>query len=169
MGNNGNGWLCEKGLESEIFARAYTFGKAVGVHGACIAGSKTLMDFLVNFGKPFIYTTALPLQSILAIDEAFSFIEASHKLRQDLESKISLYKNLVKSHFNCEPSSTAIQPIIIPGNDKVKLVAQRLNEDGFDVRPILSPTVKPGEERLRISLHSFNSEKEITNDHKTNA
>lgn len=162
FGNNGNGWLCEKELETEIFARVYTFGKGVGVHGACVVGSKTLIDFLVNFGRPFIYTTALPLQSILAIDEAFNFIKANHKLKQVLASKISLYRDLVNDNLNCTPSSTAIQPIIIPGNDRARSVALSLNEDGFDVRAILSPTVKPGEERLRISLHTFNSDEEIT-------
>ncbi len=161
-GSIGNGWLCEKELEDEIFARVYTFGKGIGVHGACVAGSQTLIDFLINFGRPFIYTTALPLQSILAIDEAFLFIEKHRELPQELNVRIALYKRLVKDSFNYPTSDSAIQPVIISGNEKVISVAKQLNEYGFDVRPILSPTVKSGEERLRISLHAFNTDEEIT-------
>ncbi len=163
FGVHGNGWLCEKELENEIFARVYTFGKAIGVHGACIAGSKTLIDFLINFGRPFIYTTALPLQSILAIDEAFTFIAANSHLRQELEARIRLFKDFVKNQLSYNTSNTAIQPLIIPGNERIKAVARNLNDYGFDVRPILAPTVKPGRERLRISLHAFNGDEEIQN------
>jgi 8-amino-7-oxononanoate synthase len=59
-------------------------------------------------------------------------------------------------------SKSAIQCAIIPGNDKVKSIATQLQEKGFDVKPILSPTVPEGQERLRFCLHSYNSEKEIT-------
>jgi 8-amino-7-oxononanoate synthase len=59
-------------------------------------------------------------------------------------------------------SKSAIQSAIIPGNERVKGIAQQLQNKGFDVKPILSPTVPEGQERLRFCLHSFNSEKEIT-------
>ena len=59
-------------------------------------------------------------------------------------------------------SKSAIQCAIIPGNDKVKSIATQLQQKGFDVKPILSPTVPEGQERLRFCLHSYNSEKEIT-------
>jgi 8-amino-7-oxononanoate synthase len=58
-------------------------------------------------------------------------------------------------------SETAIQVCIIPKNDKVKKAASVLKENGYDVRAILSPTVSQGEERLRVCLHSFNTEKEM--------
>jgi len=59
-------------------------------------------------------------------------------------------------------SKSAIQSAIIPGNDKVKSIANQLQEKGFDVKAILSPTVPEGQERLRFCLHSYNSEKEIS-------
>ena len=58
-------------------------------------------------------------------------------------------------------SNSAVQSIIIPGNDNVKAIAKMLNEKKFDVRPIMSPTVPVGKERLRICLHAFNQEEEI--------
>jgi 8-amino-7-oxononanoate synthase len=59
-------------------------------------------------------------------------------------------------------SKSAIQCAIIPGNEKVKNIASQIQQKGFDVRPILSPTVPEGQERLRFCLHSYNSEKEIS-------
>ncbi|MEM7185679.1 MAG: 8-amino-7-oxononanoate synthase, partial [Bacteroidota bacterium] len=59
------------------------------------------------------------------------------------------------------PSESAIHCCVISGNDQVKIVAKVLQQKGFDVRPILSPTVPQGKERLRICLHSFNSEEDI--------
>jgi 8-amino-7-oxononanoate synthase len=59
-------------------------------------------------------------------------------------------------------SKSAIQCAIIPGNEKVKAIANQLQEKGFDVKAILSPTVPEGQERLRICLHSYNTEKEIS-------
>ncbi|MNR53007.1 8-amino-7-oxononanoate synthase [compost metagenome] len=58
-------------------------------------------------------------------------------------------------------SKSAIQSAIVPGNEKVKQLAQQLQDKGFDVKPILSPTVPEGQERLRFCIHSYNSEKEI--------
>jgi 8-amino-7-oxononanoate synthase len=60
-------------------------------------------------------------------------------------------------------SKSAIQSAIIPGNDKVKHIATQLQQHGFDVKPILSPTVPEGQERLRFCLHSYNSQAEISN------
>ena len=59
-------------------------------------------------------------------------------------------------------SKSAIQSCIIPGNEKVKNIAESLKKEGFEVKPILSPTVPIGRERLRFCLHSFNSEEEIS-------
>ena len=59
-------------------------------------------------------------------------------------------------------SKSAIQCAIIPENEKVKSIANQLQEKGFDVKPILSPTVPQGQERLRFCLHSYNSEKQIS-------
>ena len=156
FGRNGSGYLVEKGLERDIFARIYTFGKAMGVHGACVAGSKTLIDYLTNFGRPFVYTTSLPPHSILSIYESFKYVAHSPELKEVLISKIKFFKSLFETH-----STTAIQPIIVPGSQRVRDVAKKLRNSGFNVLPIVAPTVQEGEERLRICLHTFNSDEEI--------
>jgi 8-amino-7-oxononanoate synthase len=110
------------------------------------------------------YTTALPLPSILAIKNAHEFL-IQHLIRIDqLKNLISCFKNSsLTTHHPSPISTSAIQCIIIPGNDKVKKLASKIQEQGFDVRPILSPTVPKGKERLRICLHSFNTEEQVDN------
>ena len=66
-----------------------------------------------------------------------------------------------KGQFQRIESSSAIQALVLPGNERVKRISEQLQQQGFDVRPIRSPTVKQGEERLRICLHSFNTDQEI--------
>lgn len=157
LGKSGSGLLVDLGLENRLFARVYTFGKAMGVHGACVAGSKTLTDYLVNFGRPFIYTTSLPPHSVISIEESFRFLSDNQYLQKELKDSINFFRSLWKSSL----SETAIQPVMIGDNVKAREVSNTIQKEGFDVRPILSPTVQRGTERLRISLHVYNTEDEI--------
>jgi 8-amino-7-oxononanoate synthase len=167
IGSKGSGMAVQLGLSNDIFARVYTFGKGMGIHGACVVGSTQLKEYLINFGRPFIYTTALPLHSVVSINQAFQYLERHEVLQDKLQSRINYFKeiceeNIPKSLGVTYPGSdTAIQPIIIPGNERIRRVSEELNKQGFDVRPILSPTVKSGTERLRICLHTYNTEEEI--------
>lgn len=166
-GENGAGKLCERGIEAHIFARVYTFGKAMGVHGAAIAGSKELIDYLINYARPFIYTTAMPMHSVFSIDGAFDYIKENIHLQKESEAKIqyfnTLFQQRIEGQYDVQKieSLTPIQPIIVPGNEQVKTISNRLQTKGYDVRPILYPTVKEGSERLRISIHTHNTENEI--------
>jgi 8-amino-7-oxononanoate synthase len=148
------------GIENDVFARVYTFGKAIGVHGACVVGSQILKDYLVNFAKGFIYTTALPPHNLVSITCAFDFIAENPQLKIDLENNIKYYKNKIKS-ATVDNFLSPIQIIKIQGNKNCKAVAKKLIGLGLDVRPIVAPTVAVGEERIRICLHSYNTEVEI--------
>ncbi|MEQ8239776.1 MAG: 8-amino-7-oxononanoate synthase [Cyclobacteriaceae bacterium] len=156
-GTNGNGWLAAKNLHHRVFGRVYTFGKAIGAHGACVAGSKLLIDYLINFARPFIYTTAPPPYAVAILKETFSFLKSEQDLQRQLQNKIALFRK----NFKDSISETAIQPVIIGSNEKARKAALKLQNAGFDVRPILSPTVRKGSERLRISLHVHNSDEDI--------
>ena len=162
VGAHGAGLCIAKDLQDKIDIRIYTFGKAMGVHGACVAGSETLIHYLLNFARPFIYTTALSQHSVASIQCAFDYLSANISLQQTLRNKIDLYLAGVRQFHNRTPSLSAIQTIICPGNAVVKRAADSLQHIGFDVRPIVYPTVPKGTERLRICLHSFNSDDEIT-------
>ena len=172
---NGAGLLQELNIEDKVFARIITFGKALGAHGAAILGSNQLKEFLINFARSFIFTTALPPHSVAVILAAYREMEsfsrkqgfkaqyepsAIEKLRQNIhffQSEVS--RNNLNDFFISGKS--AIHSCIVPGNEKVKDISTKLKIEGFDVKPILSPTVPKGKERLRFCLHNFNSEKEI--------
>lgn len=166
FGINGTGLAQQFGLQDKIFARIMTFGKGLGCHGAAILGSQDLKQYLVNFARSFIYTTGLSPHSVATILIAYQYLKTEnndiHLLRENI-----IHFNQQKNLLGLKPifvrSKSAIQSAIIPGNQKVKWIAKQLQEKGFDVKPILSPTVPEGQERLRFCLHAFNSKEEISN------
>ena len=158
MGENFNGLV-----EAEkCFAKIVTFGKALGTHGAAILCRTDLKEYLVNFSRSFIYTTALSPHTIASIKVAHESID--NKKIDSLTRNIKYFKSLT-SKLNLQDlfisSNSAIQSCIIKGNDNVKTIANKLMSQGFDVKAILHPTVPKNEERLRFCIHSFNTEKEI--------
>ncbi len=165
FGENGEGLTQNYQLQDAVFARIVTFGKGLGCHGAAIVGSQELKDYLINFARSFIYTTGLSPHSVATILIAYQYLEKDKKALLQLRSNIQFF-NQQKMQFGLKPlfiySKSAIQSAIIPGNDKVKSIANQLQEKRFDVKAILSPTVPEGQERLRFCLHSYNSEKEIS-------
>lgn len=162
LGPSGSGLVSEQGLEQAVFARIHTFGKAVGSHGAVILGSEVLKQYLLNFARSFVFTTALPAHSLQAIAQAYQRLAKADNLRQDLHKNVSQFVHLRKrSPWAWVNSDSWIQSVIIPGNQPVRLVAERLKEAGFAVKAIVSPTVPKGKERIRICLHSFNTQSEI--------
>ena len=164
FGTKGSEFVQELGLENAVFARIITFGKAMGCHGAAVLGSKEIKDYLINFARSFIYTTGLPPHSLATIQSAYQELTNSSVSQLSLQKNSAFFnqelKRLGLAHYFIS-SSSAIHCAIIPGNAKVKKIALRLQEKGFDVKPILSPTVPKGQERIRFCLHSYNSLQEI--------
>lgn len=160
-GKNGAGLVQQLGLENEVFARVVTFGKALGCHGAAVLGSANLRAYLINFARSFIYTTAAPLHTIANIRSAYQLLEQTDYTPL-IREKISCYQKLSsKAVLNSIPSTSAIHTVIYTDGSTAKKAAAALQERGFDVRAILSPTVEEGKERLRICLHTFNTATEI--------
>lgn len=166
IGTLGEGLVQHLSLEQEVFARIMTFGKGLGCHGAAVLGSPELKTFLVNFARSFIFTTGLPPHSVATILAAYNHLEQSGKNEvEKLKDIVSFFKaelqrqNLTQYFID---SDSAIHCAVISGNDKVKNISSVLQNAGFDVKPILSPTVPKGQERLRICLHSYNTKEEIT-------
>lgn len=163
FGKNGKGLVNELGLENKVFARVVTFGKALGCHGAIVLGSKGLRDYLINFARSFIYTTAAPQHTHESVRQAYQLLKSPDFSNEKLHQLIQFFKKQASQISGLEliESSSAIQCIIISGNERCRLVASELQKNGLDIRPIVSPTVPKGKERLRICLHSFNTEEEI--------
>ncbi len=160
MGVCGEGLVQELELTNDCFARIHTFGKALGNHGAIILGSCELRDYLINFSRAFMYTTALPPASVAMIGAAYDLFPKMVEERNQLEVLVSAFRT-AKLRFEKLDSTTAIQGVIVPGNQEVRELASNLQQQGIDVRPILYPTVPQGKERLRIILHSFNTKDEL--------
>lgn len=164
FGDKGVGLIQRLGLENMIFARLVTFGKALGSHGAAILGSNELKQYLINFSRSLIYSTALPPHNLATIYSAYKQLQETKSIEK-LDYNIQFFKSEIKKnnlHDKFIKSDSAIHCCIISGNVAVKSIAQELQNHGFDVKPILSPTVPKGRERLRFCIHSYNSEEEIS-------
>lgn len=155
-GPQGRGIVAEHGLENQIFAHILTFGKALGVYGAMILGSYSLKHALINFSRSFIYTTALPFHVVATIKCSYDLFPQQHQARSDLKYLIRRFRETFD-----EASETQIQCITVEGNFAVRKVAEFLSKNGFDVRPLMSPTVRRGQECLRICLHAFNTIEQV--------
>jgi len=164
FGDKGEGLIQDLHLHNRIFARIMTFGKGLGCHGAAILGNSTLKEYLVNFARSFIYTTGLSPHSVSTILTAYQQLENEKETITKLRQNI-IFFNQQKNLLGLKPmfvrSKSSIQSAIIPGNENAKLIAQELQDKGFDIKAILSPTVPEGQERLRFCIHSYNSEEEI--------
>lgn len=163
FGEKGEGLVVAMSLEDRVWARVHTFGKALGVHGAAVLGSIVLRDYLINFSRAFIYTTALPPPTLQTIGAAYSAMKEG-PLLELLRQRIRYFKEQLSAQLqSCFiESNSSIQCLLVPGNQIVKKLAGELQEAGFAILPILHPTVPKGQERLRICIHAFNSEEEIS-------
>jgi 8-amino-7-oxononanoate synthase len=165
FGEKGEGLIQYLRLQNKIFARIMTFGKGLGCHGAVVLGSDELKSYLVNFARSFIYTTGLSPHAVATILVGYQNLEKDKNALESLRENIVFF-NQVKKMLYLNPlfvrSKSAIQSVIIPGNEKVKNIASSLQQKGFDVKAILSPTVPEGQERLRFCIHSYNSKEEMT-------
>ena len=165
FGTNGQGLVQELQLQDAVFARIMTFGKGLGCHGAAIIGSQELKEYLVNFARSFIYTTGLSPHSVATILVAYRHLETDTVAINTLREN-TIHFNQEKNILGLKPlfvrSKSAIQSAILPGNEIVIAIAKQFQDTGFDVKPILSPTVPEGQERLRFCIHSFNTKEEIS-------
>ncbi|HEY5326763.1 MAG TPA: 8-amino-7-oxononanoate synthase [Mucilaginibacter sp.] len=155
--------LIDGPMQNQVFARLVTFGKALGCHGAIVLGGNLLREYLINFARPFIYTTAAPFNQLAAVKMAYQLLlQASNEIEL-LRNNINLFKQKMKNNgtYPLINSDSAIQCIVLKSNEKAKDIAVHFQNNGLDARPILSPTVPAGSERVRICLHSFNTAAEI--------
>jgi 8-amino-7-oxononanoate synthase len=159
FGKNGRGLCNELNIEEKCFARIYTYGKAMGCHGAAVVGSTQLRDFLINFARSFIYTTALPMHSLLCIEAAYELL-LEGKQQEQLRENIRYFNSLTKDFIE---STSAIHCKLFPGNHNVDIIESLFEKKDMFVKGIKSPTVKEGAERVRICLHAFNTKEEIKN------
>ena len=131
FGEKGEGLLQYLKIERRLFARIHTFGKALGCHGAAILGSRDLKDYLINFSRSLIYTTALAPHSVNTIRAAYRYLEEDQSALNVLKENIQHFRNEIQNNGLQDifiDSSSAIQACIIRGNSRVKAAASELQK-----------------------------------------
>ena len=160
FGAQGKGLCNELNIEKNCFARIYTYGKAMGCHGASVVGSNVLKDFLINFSRSFIYTTAMPEHSVLAIKAAYQLLQTNQQIIE-LKNNIAYFNSMTSNSGAFIESTSSIHCKIVSGNQEVQIVEDTCWKNNLFVKSIKSPTVKETQERIRICLHAFNTQQEI--------
>lgn len=146
--------LCAK----DINIYMATFGKALGVSGAFVAADREVTDYLINFSKTYIYSTAMPAAMAFCINRALDIISEEKWRFRQLDTVISYFKQRCETlGFSLLPSDTPIQPLLIGDAAEAVKVSQYLGSQGILVKAIRPPTVPQGTSRLRITLTALHS------------
>ena len=160
FGEHGEGLCQALNIQDDCFARIYTYGKAMGCHGAAVTGSEELKQFLINFSRSFIYTTAMPEHSLLAIKAGYQLLSKTNEIEK-LKNNIDYFNSIINASDNFIESKSAIHCKLVSGNQQVQALEDKLSDSDIFIKSIKSPTVKEGQERLRICLHSFNTKQDM--------
>jgi 8-amino-7-oxononanoate synthase len=191
QGNNsrGTGVLAKLHLEHHpaLACSVHTFGKAAGCHGAVVCGSATLRRYLWNYAWPLVYSTSLPLHSLVAIECSYETMTSPRgkALRQHTQKLVMLFRQLVQERIidkqlprrpqqrqqKCQevellPSTSPIQALVLTrnGNQACSEFCERVWQHSYKsirLYPIKSPTVPEGMERIRIILHGHNRKDQV--------
>lgn len=168
FGERGQGLVSELGLENRVWARVMGFGKAMGCSGGLILCSDITRSYLINYARTLIYTTAMALPSLISIEVAYEFMMSGgteplvHRLRNLVKNAhcllMEMYKRLKPPSHLLRVSLVEPKSSIIPVfTDHPRSLAGHCQQNGFMVRPIVSPTVPKGTERIRLCLHAANT------------
>jgi len=150
-GAEGRGFAAElEGRDNVVVL--HTCGKALGVSGALVGGSRILCDYLVNHARPFIYATAPSPLAAASVREALHILSDEPERRHKLQRMIGYTNEQIASHLGIEGSGSQILPVIIGDSARTVSVAKQMQADGFDIRAIRPPTVPANTARLRISI-----------------
>jgi 8-amino-7-oxononanoate synthase len=164
LGEHGRGVLEHFNLRSPNIVYMGTLGKAAGVGGAFVTAHATVIDWLIQKARPYIYTTAAPPALAHALLSSLDIIlgEEGQARRQHLQELIAqLRKGLRLKRWTLMESITAIQPIIIGDNAEAMRAAASLYEQGLWVPAIRPPTVQEGTARLRVTLSAAHTKDDV--------
>ena len=164
LGKNGHGILEQENICSDRIVYIGTLGKAAGVSGAFVCAHATLIEWLIQKGRPFIYSTATPPAIAHTLSKSLDIIESDEgsNRRTQLNKLIRIWQD--EMHFaqwEKVPSCTAIQPVILGSNANALLAAKLLDEAGYWIPAIRPPTVPIGSARLRITFSANHSEADL--------
>ncbi|WED22720.1 8-amino-7-oxononanoate synthase [Vibrio sp. JC009] len=159
LGGKGAGSCSEAGIKPELLV--VTFGKAFGLSGAAIMCSKDLGDYLVQFARHHVYSTAMPPAQAYTLACAAKLIQSQQWRRDKLAELQMVYKETLSGSEGYLDTDTPIKPYICGDADKAVAMAESLRSQGFWVSAIRPPTVPSGSARLRITLTANHSASEV--------
>ena len=163
MGEQGRGTLNHFKLKPDANTlQIGTLGKAFGCSGAFVAGSNTAIEALIQFARPYIYTTASPQLNAVAVREALKIVKDADKSRQKLQSLIEKFRIGAKElGLTLWDSPTAIQPILLKNSETALQWSEALKQQGFWLAAIRPPTVPKNQARLRITLSASHTIEQV--------
>lgn len=163
LGATGAGCLEHFGLdENQVPILMGTLGKAFGSYGAFVAGSEALVESLIQFARPYIYTTAIPPAVAAATRAALRLLQEEGERREHLHKLVQRFRAGAQAlGLELWPSLSAIQPIIVGDDARALRLAEQLRERGYWVSAIRPPTVPEGTARLRVTLSASHTEAQV--------
>lgn len=162
LGKQGRGILDYFNVQSSRVIYMATLGKAAGVAGAFVGADATIIDYLIQSAKTYIYTTASPPALAAALVKSVEVMRTDAKRHQHLQSLIHLFKSELKlKKWQLMPSITAIQPVLVGSNQAALNLSQFLLARGILVPAIRPPTVPKDTSRLRVSISAAHSVEDV--------
>ena len=160
LGKHGHGILEQENIQSDRVIYIGTLGKAAGVSGAFVCAQDSFIEWLVQKGRPYIYSTATPPAIAHTLLKSLEIIESDEgvKRRTQLNQLIKIWQDeMTFSEWKKVSSCTPIQPVILGSNASALMAAKLLDEAGYWIPAIRPPTVAPGSARLRITFSANHS------------
>jgi len=162
LGPQGRGSLAHFGLRAPHVAYMGTLGKAAGVAGAFVAGEASLIEWIMQRARTYMFTTAHPPLLAAAASASLAVIARDEWRRERLRELADLLRQGLEGlPWRLLPSATAIQPLFLGGNAEARALAQTLRDQGIWVPAICPPTVPKGTARLRISLSALHTREHV--------
>ncbi|MFM1663207.1 8-amino-7-oxononanoate synthase [Aeromonas salmonicida] len=163
LGPEGRGTLAAQGVApASVHIQMGTFGKALGVAGAFVGGSRELVDYLVNFARHYVYSTHMPAAQACAVSKSIALVRCADESRAHLARLITRFRQGTAAlGWQLGASNTPIQPLLVGESSAALQLAERLRDRGVWVSAIRPPTVPVGTARLRITLSAAHSEQDV--------
>lgn len=160
-GVRGSGLIEELGVNALVSIN--TASKALGVSGAFVAGPSSIVEFLIQQARPFVFSTAAPPSVAAALEASLDVIGSEPWRRHQLRARSRYLRNRLAADVLASPppGESQIIPVVLGYNDRAVRVAQILQREGFDARAIRPPSVPPGTARLRLAVNANLSEAEL--------
>ncbi|MFN3604564.1 MAG: aminotransferase class I/II-fold pyridoxal phosphate-dependent enzyme [Leptonema sp. (in: bacteria)] len=164
VGEKGVGFSSNWNLQGECSVITYPLGKAIGLMGCFVVGDSLLKQYLINFARGFVFSTAIPILILYILQRVISYLsteEAEKKRKKVKELSDYAREQLQRNGYHTGFSNSHIIPILIGDEEETLKLSEYLKKRNFNVVAIRPPTVPLGTSRIRLNIHSHNTKEEI--------